>query len=351
MLSERYKFSETPLLKLNSLQLKTRDKLNQKVKDNQYKFENVPCLVCRNKKDFEIVAEKDRYGLHNHVVVCKNCGLVQTNPRFTQETFNQFYNDEYRPLYEGEETATDVFFRQQYFRGGIIYSLVNRFKEFNQVKNPFVLEVGCAAGGILKVFKEHGCIVKGIDLGEEYMKYGKEKHQLDLKVGTLESIKLDRKPDLIIYSNVMEHLTNPIKELDRIKSILNPEGLLFIEVPGIKNIHINYRCDFLMYLQNAHTYHFSLTALKNVFSKAGFVSLFGDEYVRAVAKVAGNSSGKIENDYSSVMNYLVETEKKRELYPYTIRGIKEVMMKTGLGIADVIGVRSFLRRLRKSFSK
>lgn len=349
MLSPRYKFSDSSLLKLNSLQKETKDKLNQKIKEGRYKFEKVPCIVCGS-EEFETIAEKDRYGLNNQVVVCKTCGLVQTNPRFTQETYNQFYNDEYRSLYEGEESATDVFFRQQYFRGGIIYSLVNRFKEFNQLQNPFVLEVGCAAGGILKVFQERGCEIKGIDLGEEYMKFGREKYNLDLEIGTLESVVLKRKPDLIIYSNVMEHLTNLVAELNKIKNILSSNGLLFIEVPGVKNIHINYKSDFLLYLQNAHTYHFSLTSLQNIFYKTGFDVLYGDEYVRAVVKV-GVEILNWENDYKQVVNYLNETEKKRLFYPFTFSGIKETGMRTGLQIADIVGIRPVLRSIRKRISK
>jgi hypothetical protein len=37
-----------------------------------------------------------------------------------------------------------------------------------------------------------------------------------------------------------------------------------IEVPGVLNIHNAYM-DFLLYLQNAYTYHFSLLSLKNLF--------------------------------------------------------------------------------------
>lgn len=160
-----------------------------------------------------------------------------------------------------------------------------------------------------------------------------------------------RTPDLIIYSNVMEHLTDPVSELNLIKSRINPNGLLFIEVPGIKNIHINYKCDFLLYLQNAHTYHFSLTTLKNLFQKTGFEMLYADEYVRTVAKAGIAAGDKWEDDFSSVVNYLRETETKRKMYPFTFRGIKELVMHAGLKVADAVGVRSILRSLRKRFSK
>ena len=183
------------------------------------------------------------------------------------------------------------------------------------------------------------------------MKYGREKHQLDLEVGTLNSVKLTRKPDVIIYSNVLEHLTDPVAELKTIKNILHPEGLLFIEVPGIKNIHLNYRSDFLLYLQNAHTYHFSLTALKNIFLKTGFDMIYGDEYVRAIAKQGDILSDKWDSDYEKVKDYLLQTESKRKFYSFTVRGLKEDCVAAGLKIADAIGIRGVLRKFRKLFSK
>ena len=352
MLSDRYKFSKNPILKLNPLQFKTRDILADKIVNKTYCFEKVHCVVCGNPSEFEILAEKDRYGLDNVVVTCKKCGLVQTNPRFDQLSYNRFYKEDYRALYDGELKATDIFFRQQYYRGTIIYKLISRFKEFSSLTKPFVLEVGCGAGGILKVFHEHGCQVKGIDLGEEYMQYGKEKHGLDLQEGTVNNLKLDIKPDLVIYSNVLEHMTDPVAELKSVKRLIAPDGLLFIEVPGIKNIHSNYRSDFLLYLQNAHTYHFSLTSLKNIFSLSGFEVLFGDEYIRTVSKIfTGNNPSSIANDFEDVINYLKSAESKRKYYAFTLGGIKEALMSRGLKIADAIGIRGVLRKWRQGASK
>lgn len=352
MLAERYKFNNVPIVKLNALQLETKKSVEDKIKSGEYKFEDAPCVICGNTSDFELLSEKDRYGLRNPVVACRKCGLVQSNPRFTQSSFNLFYNSDYRPLYEGKTTATDVFFRQQYFRGSIIYKLVNQFKEFNELKNPFVLEVGCAAGGILKVFQEHGCTVKGIDLGEEFMKYGREKYGLDLSVGNLQNVKLERQPDLIIYSNVMEHITDPVNELNTVKQKLNPKGLLFIEVPGVKNIHNDYRCDFLFYIQNAHVYHFSETSLKNLFHKTGFELLHNDNYIRSVSKMSSTISNEpLDNDYAVVMDYLKATEKKRRAFPYSYKGIKQKSMVIGLRFAELIGIRGLLRSLRKKLSK
>jgi hypothetical protein len=45
---------------------------------------------------------------------------------------------------------------------------------------------------------------------------------IDLEKGTIENLsEISRHPDIIIYSYVMEHLDNPIKELKTLRNFLN----------------------------------------------------------------------------------------------------------------------------------
>lgn len=336
---------------MNALQLQARHRVLEKIKSGAYSFEKVRCVLCHEKSDFQLLSEKDRYGLNNTVVICRKCGLVQTNPRLNSNSLNLFYRDDYRALYDGKEQASDVFFRQQYYRGGLLYSYFSSNVKFTDSRKPFILEVGCGAGGILKVFKENGYKVKGIDLGPEYLKYGIEHHQLDLIEGTLKDLKLEQQPDLILYSNVLEHMTDPVEELQSALKILKPDGYLIIEVPGIKNIHMAYRADFMMYLQNAHTYHFSFYSLKAILLRAGFKIIIGDEYVRVIAQPEPNLLSNVNfnsEEFHSILNYLNRIEKVRRFYPFTLRGMKESFISLSLKISDLLGIRGFLRQLRRS---
>jgi len=119
MLSKRFKYDGKPTISLNELQLRMKKQIERKVEAGIYSFEEVPCCVCDGKK-FEILSEKDRYGLYVPVGICKDCGLIQTNPRMTQEAYKQFYELEYRKLYNGTETPTDDFFKSEYKHGGYL---------------------------------------------------------------------------------------------------------------------------------------------------------------------------------------------------------------------------------------
>lgn len=325
MLSLRYDYDGKSLLNLNELQLKMKQQIERKIEEGIYAFEEMPCPVCDG-GNFELLAKKDRYGLYSPVVICRDCGLIQTNPRMNQKSYNDFYNVEYRKLYVGTENPSNAFFRAQYKTGRRIFKYLKSSGLFRVCENMLVLEVGCGAGGILHYFREMGCRVKGIDLGEEYIEFGRIQHDLDLSVGTINNLGGIEIPDLIIYSHVLEHIPNPNEEIQQIRNILSNKGILYIEIPGVKNLMHNYGMDFLKFSQNAHVYHFSLTSLKNLFIKNGFDLLLGNETVNSVFRKSPgeNSSREIENDYSNVLTYLHKAERLRKFIPITPHNIKKL---------------------------
>jgi SAM-dependent methyltransferase len=154
-------------------------------------------------------------------------------------------------------------------------------------EHTVVLEVGCGAGGILGWFRERGCRVLGVDLGGEYVAFGREKHGLPLFEGDVEEgIALlaaeGSRPDLVIYEQVLEHVTDPVAELRRVRECLPVRGHLFVGVPGLRNIARHYDSDVLRYMQLPHLSHFDLTSLRAVAGEASFTVLRGTESVHAV---------------------------------------------------------------------
>lgn len=321
MLSKRYENDGNAFLKLNELQSEMKNKIDNKVRCGIYDFENIDCPICGNSKDYTKISQKDRYGLHYPVVCCKKCGLVVTNPRMTQKSYDQFYTDEYRKLYNGTDKPTDKFFQDQYRKGKKIYKFLPNLPE-----STYILEVGCGAGGILYYLKEKGFKVKGIDIGEEYIQYGIKKG-LDLEACKLQNLKLDIKPDLIIYSHVFEHILDVKNELTFIKQNLHENGMLYIEVPGLKNVHNSYM-DFMIYLQNAHTYHFTLETLNNLVHIHGFELSKGNQFVRSLFKRSTHTSS-FESQYESTMEYLqnLESGKYKDYSKILVSSIKNFLIK------------------------
>ncbi|HVZ22865.1 MAG TPA: class I SAM-dependent methyltransferase [Vicinamibacterales bacterium] len=240
------------------------------------------------------MSKTDMYGLPYEVAVCAECDLVYARRRLDAESSTAFYNDEYRPLDRGRDRAHTEYFELQYTK----YTCIQSFLDEAEVKLPaagLVVEIGCGAGGTLAAFRDRGYQVLGFDPGREYVQWGVAECALDLRVGDLETAARSMDwgktpPDLVIYEQVLEHIADPIAELTRIQRILGPASLVFVGVPGIRNIDIHYDSDFRRYLQFPHLIHFDLASLTRIASIAGLSLVHGNELVQAAFKVRSDET-------------------------------------------------------------
>ncbi|MDX2479305.1 MAG: class I SAM-dependent methyltransferase, partial [Desulfuromusa sp.] len=173
---------------------------------------------------------------------------MRTDPQMTRESLVNFYQEDYRVLYGGEERATDDFFKQQLIRGEHVIQFT---REWFSASSPeqLVFDIGCGAGGLLMPFHEAGCRAIGCDLGREYLEYGRAKG-LIMEHGDSEVLSHYGKADLIMLNHVIEHFKNPEKEIRRIAELLTDDGLIYVELPGVLSIKETYG-DLLLFLQNA----------------------------------------------------------------------------------------------------
>jgi SAM-dependent methyltransferase len=278
---------------------------------NHYSFEEIYCPICEpGHSEYRLLAKKERYGLPVNTVICKNCGLLMSNPMMSHESLNKFYSDDYRELYHGlKKVPPPEYFSEEYECGKNIVNFLNL-----SVQDMLVIEVGCGAGGILAAFKEKGAITLGFDLGIDYLEYSIEKYGLNLQHGSIQNYT-GKQPDLLIYSDVLEHTRLP-DELYNIKRICGEKTLLYIGVPGLLNIHKSYK-DFMLFIHIAHLYHFSLGTLANLLQKYGFSMLYGNEKIQSLF-ILNNQNDQITNNrvnhYKKNIRYLEILERLRLFY-------------------------------------
>ena len=197
--------------------------ITNKINSGQYNFEKINCTIC-NGKIFEKIAKEERHGFDISVVICKECGLVQTNPRMTEESYDIFYQNDYSDL--TRLMSLDDYFQRQIVRGKEIenyYSIITN----HDLKNKKILDVGCSSGGIVKYFSDIGNDTSGFDLDERYIEYGKN-HGINIKICKIEDISQDQKFDLIIYRHTFEHMLYPLQELEKIKRLCSNDTLVYI---------------------------------------------------------------------------------------------------------------------------
>ena len=310
ILGKRYKYTPRSILKLNELQVQAKGSVEEKMLSGIYALENVACF-CGSNSDV-LLAERDRHGLKVSTVICTKCGLIRTNPRMTQRAYTSFYECEYRPLYTGISKPSESFFREQCVRGARIYSLVKHY-----IDSGTVFDIGCGAGGLLFAFQQANWQGAGVDYNEEYLGYGLSQGVENLFKGTSkELIHFGKKANLIILSHVLEHFLDLRSEIGTINQLLEPDGIIYIEMPGIKSLdwRYAYASDLLRLLQNAHTYYFNLNTLENVMNSCGYELIYGNEVIESLFKIAQREIrpiGDMSSEYKLTVDHLKRIERRR----------------------------------------
>lgn len=242
-LHKKYDFKKPNYVKIYVSHYSTE--LNTKISNNEFETENAPCLC--GSLNFDRLFTFDRYGINQDSVICRRCGLIQSNPRMTENSCKIFYEEDYyRNLYtpniDIEEYTKSKF---SIDAGKQIFDTIN--SSFPISKSTKVLEIGAGGGWNLGVFNKLCEQVVGIEYSHRLVELGKT-YGINMIQGGVEEIQ--DKYDIIILNHVLEHMLSPIKELCIIKKHLTPKGILYISVPNILNFSF-------VQIQSAHVNYFN----------------------------------------------------------------------------------------------
>ncbi len=275
----------------------------------EYTYEEVGCL-CGGHTSL-LIGERDRYGLPVATRLCRSCGMLWTSPRMTAASLGRFYADDYRPIYVGHAIAPDMFFADQVRHGHEMKAYIGQWVP--DLAGATVFDVGCGAGGTLLSFIEAGWRGYGCDLGDSYLDRGRTAG-LTLLAGDIDVLRPYAPARLVILSHVPEHLADPLQNLRKIREHLEPDGYLYIELPGVLSIHRSYGST-LRFLQNAHLYHFTLHILTSLLATAGFRLVAGNEDIWALfQKDDAAASPAAPGHADHVLRYLRMLEISHTLY-------------------------------------
>ncbi len=134
-----------------------------------------------------------------------------------------------------------------------------------------ILDVGCANGDFLNVARQRGWEVYGADPSAARAEVeargiklvGTTVHDADVREGTL---------DAITFWDVLEHVTDPIADLNRARELLKPDGVLALTVPDSSNLlaRISGRRWFGYRTAGEHLQFYTASSLTTALEKAGF---------------------------------------------------------------------------------
>lgn len=142
-----------------------------------------------------------------------------------------------------------------------------------------LLDVGCAQGHLLTATKETGWCVAGIEYDEEDAAIARQ-CGLDVRTGAAEhELKtLNRKFDVIVIADVLEHLINPEKVLQEIRKSLAPNGKVIISLPNIAHLSVRLSLGLGRFnysdrgiLDRTHLHFYTQKSIRQLCTQSGFM--------------------------------------------------------------------------------
>lgn len=156
---------------------------------------------------------------------CEICGLRFAKSTFQKEEhLKKTYSSDY--FTGGKDGYSDYWAEEN-----LLVKHGERYAEIlKSFQNPgTMLDVGAAAGFIMKGFKNKGWTVRGIEPCKEIVQEGNDKFGFSIEHGSFEDIMPKEKFDLVVLIQVIGHFFDLHKALDQINNVLKPDGLVLIE--------------------------------------------------------------------------------------------------------------------------
>ncbi|MEO6219344.1 MAG: class I SAM-dependent methyltransferase [Ginsengibacter sp.] len=138
-------------------------------------------------------------------------------------------------------------------------------------KQGNILDIGCGTGAFLNTMKKANWKVTGLEPDETARKKALDLYDLQLNT----SEKLFSLPnesfDAITMWHVLEHVHDLHEYTNQVKSLLKPNGRLFVAVPNYTCFDEEiYKESWAAYDVPRHLYHFSPASMKELFYLHGF---------------------------------------------------------------------------------
>lgn len=317
-----------PIVNLSDQARLLVEEFNKNIIEGTVSLRSYPCISCGSDEKREIFSN-DSHGINQGTVLCLNCGMVYSDPRMTSESQDKFYDsDAYGLLYDSYSIDGDYIsaanrkialalkyesrpFDTYHYNTFSFYEFLLENMDINEIDS--VCEIGAGSGAYLIPFMKAGKQACGVEVSPG-LALNAKKYGIDLSYSSVEQI--DRHIDLFIFKHSLEHLHNPIKELQKVIEF-SPKYML-IEVPGIVS-------KFGDSIQTAHNFYFSKNTLMKVCSNAG-LSCVNIQHFKQNNFIIGlfkiNREVKFEyNHYQEIkkMSAIVSFQKIKNIIPLRIK--------------------------------
>ncbi|HZK73416.1 MAG TPA: methyltransferase domain-containing protein [Clostridia bacterium] len=197
---------------------------------------------------------------HGRIVQCLSCGLVYTNPQLTSLNVLSFYSQVEDKTYVENLEAREATFA---YNLDAIAALLP--------KGGRMLDVGSYCGVFLKIARERGYEVLGVEPSVWASSYARETLQIPTITGSIDGLPADTKPfDVVCSWDVLEHVADPSAQLKQINKCLVPGGIHAFSTLDYGNWYPRLLGERWPWMMDMHIYYFDQRVMRQMLTAAGF---------------------------------------------------------------------------------
>ncbi|WP_309735692.1 class I SAM-dependent methyltransferase [Chamaesiphon sp. OTE_75_metabat_556] len=177
------------------------------------------CPICNSRLLESIKLTGSRTGKEDPLEFCVRCTSFFQRPNYQEDDGNLIADLQWHVNKHDEHKSHSA---------QIIHQLLNYKPEIKTM-----LDIGCGIGTTLLVAKELGVNCVGVEPNPYATEYAKQHLSLDLISGYFSANVFSDKFDAIVIDMVLEHVPLIQSFMTDVFSILKPEGVVYLAVPGL----------------------------------------------------------------------------------------------------------------------
>jgi dolichol-phosphate mannosyltransferase len=209
---------------------------------------------------------------HGDILKCLKCGLIFMKPKLSAEALVREYAQAEDPVY-----LENIQARVETSR----YNL-NEVRSHIRPKDR-VLEIGSYCGAFLKVAREEGIDILGVEPSAWAARASAELSDAPVIRGTTDDLPSDiGKFDVVMAWDVLEHFADPLAELQKIHRLLEDDGRLLFSTLMIDNWFPKAMGKRWPWLMDMHLFYFTESTIRQLLARAGFEIVESRKYCHII---------------------------------------------------------------------
>jgi ubiquinone/menaquinone biosynthesis C-methylase UbiE len=248
------------------------------------------CIICGSKKLEKIQGyEKD------FLIVCSNCSFVFSKKIPTQNEIISVYQN-----YPRKNVISDITVKRYQ---EILIDLLKYRKTNN------IIDVGAGDGHFAEVAKSNGWNVYATEFDDVSVNLCRQKG-VTTNIGVLDASNYeDSMFDLIFSLEVIEHINNPVEEVNKFRKILRKGGGVYVTTPNFKSLsHDFLKANWNIFNYPEHLCYYTPKTIEKLFVNNGFKKVWIKTTGVSVNRFFQSQGKTIEIDNDDILRQ--KTEKK-----------------------------------------